>query len=302
MTEFLKIQSLTDMFRIMEMPSPKHPLIAIVDYSRTPFTTKVPRFKVVCDFYQITIKSDKNGFLKYGRESYDYQEGSLVYLAPEQVVEYDSSDSDVVESGWSLFFHADLFRTFPLGRKMKEYGFFNYQSNEALHISEKERALVESILHKIEMELDSNLDDFSEEVIVSNIELLLNYSKRFYNRQFITRKRFNENTITQFTNLLEEYFSREMQKEIGIPTVQYFADKLTFSPNYLSDLIRKGTDKSILEHIHYHVIELAKNRLLNSNSSVSEIAYELGFEYSQYFSRLFKSKVGKTPSEYRNLN
>lgn len=301
MSEFLKINTLSEVFRIMEMPSPKHPLIAVVDFSKTPFNISIPQFKVVCDFYQISFKSDKNGFLKYGRETYDYQEGSMVYLAPGQVVEYDTS-GDYITSGWSLFFHADLIRTFPLGKRMKEYGFFNYQSNEALHISEKEKEVVESIIHKIEIELDSNLDDFSEELIVSNIELLLNYSKRYYNRQFITRKRFNKDTIAQFSNLLEEYFEKEFQKEFGIPSVQYFADKLNFSSNYLSDLIRKGTDKSILEHIHYHVIELAKNKLLNSNSSISEIAFELGFEYSQYFSRLFKNKVGKTPLEYRNLN
>lgn len=284
------------------MTPPKHPLIAIIDYSKTPFNTSIPNNKVVCDFYQISIKSDKNGFIKYGRETYDYQEGSLVYLAPEQVVDYSLEDSDEITSGWSLFFHADLIRTFPLHKKMKEYGFFNYQSNEALHISEKEKAVVESIIHKIEIELDSNLDDFSEELIVSNIELLLNYSKRFYNRQFITRKRFSKNTIAQFINLLDEYFENGLQKELGIPSVQYFADKLNFSPNYLSDLIRKGTDKSILEHIHYHIIELAKSKLLNSDSSISEIAFELGFEYSQYFSRLFKNKVGKTPLQYRNLN
>lgn len=302
MTEFLKINTLTEMFRILEMPSPKHPLVAIIDFSKTPFNKSIPQSKVVCGFYQISIKSDKNGYLKYGRETYDYQEGSLVYLGPEQVVDYSSEESEEITSGWSLFFHADLIRTFPLNKKMKEYGFFNYQSSEALHISEKEKEVVESIIHKIEIELDSNLDDFSEELIVSNIELLLNYSKRFYNRQFITRKRFSKNTIAQFTDLLEEYFEKEFQKELGIPTVQYFADKLNFSSNYLSDLIRKGTDKSILEHIHYHLIELAKNKLLNSNSSISEIAFELGFEYSQYFSRLFKNKVGKTPLEYRNLN
>jgi AraC-like DNA-binding protein len=302
MSEFLKINTLTEAFRIMEMSSPKHPLIAIVDFSKTPFKINFSHSKVVCDFYQISFKSDKNGFMKYGRENYDYQEGSMVYLGPEQVVEYDQSNDGDTNSGWSLFFHADLIRTFPLGKKMKEDGFFNYQSNEAVHISEKEKEVVESIIHKIEIELDSNLDDFSEELIVSNIELLLNYSKRFYNRQFITRKRFSKNTIAQFSNLLEGYFEKELQKELGIPTVQYFADKLNFSSNYLSDLIRKGTDKSILEHIHYHVIGLAKNKLLNSNSSISEIAFELGFEYSQYFSRLFKNKVGKTPLEYRNLN
>lgn len=302
MSEILKINTLTEVFRIMGMPSPKHPLIAIVDFSKTPFTKSVPQFRVVCNFYQISFKSDKNGSLKYGRETYDYQEGSMVYLEPEQVVEYDSKYAGDINSGWSLFFHADLIRTFPLGKKMNEYGFFNYQSNEALHISEKEKEVVESIIRKIEIELDSNLDDFSEELIVSNIELLLNYSKRFYNRQFITRKRFSKNTIVQFTNLLEEYFEKEVQKELGIPTVQYFADKLNFSSNYLSDLIKKGTNKSALEHIHYHVIELAKNKLLNSSSSISEIAFELGFEYSQYFSRLFKNKVGKTPLQYRNLN
>lgn len=301
MSDFLRINSLSELFGIMDLPSPEHPLVAIVDYSITPFNKAISQVKVVCDFYQISIKSDKKGFLKYGRESYDYQDGSLVYLGPGQVVEYDTSNEDKIATGWSLFFHADLIRTFPLYQKMKEYGFFNYQSNEALHISEKEKEVVESIIRKIEIELDSNLDDFSEELIVSNIELLLNYSKRFYNRQFITRKRFNKNTMVQFTNLLDDYFEKGFQKELGIPTVQYFADKLKFSPNYLSELIRKGTDKSILEHIHYRVIELAKNKLLNSSSSISEIAYELGFEYSQYFSRLFKSKVGKTPLEYRNL-
>jgi AraC-like DNA-binding protein len=302
MTEFLKIKNLSEAFRIMDMPSPKHPLIAVVDFSKTPFKKSIPQFKVVCNFYQIAFKNQINGFMKYGRETYDYQEASMVYLAPEQVIEYETSNNSAIDSGWSLFFHADLIRTFPLANKMKEYGFFNYQSNEALHISEKEKKVVESIIHKIEIELDSNLDDFSEELIVSNIELLLNYSKRFYNRQFITRKRFDKNIIVQFTHLLEEYYNKEVQKELGVPTVQYFADKLNFSSNYLSDLIRKGTDKSILEHIHYHVIELAKNKLLNSNSRVSEIAFDLGFEYSQYFSRLFKSKVGKTPLEYRNFN
>ena len=302
MTEFLKINTLSEMFRILGLPSPKHPLIAFIDYSKVLLSDAAPEAKVVCDFYQVSLKGENGGSIKYGRESYDYQEGSLVYLAPGQVVDYGPGQPKSVTSGWSLFFHADLIRTFTLGKTIKDYGFFDYQSNEALHVSEKEKEIVESILRKIELELDSNLDDFSEEVLVSNIELLLNYSKRFYNRQFITRKRFTKDTIARFSSLLDEYFDNEMQKEHGIPTVKYFADKLSFSPNYISDLIRKGTDKSILEHIHYHVIELAKNRLLSTDNSVSEIAYELGFEYSQYFSRLFKNKVGLTPLEFRNLN
>lgn len=302
MGEFLKIQTLSEMFRMMQLPPPKHPLIAFIDYSRTPFTNQLPTYKVVCDFYQISFKSDQQGFLKYGRETYDYQEGSLVYLGPEQVVEYSESEEIEVNNGWSLFFHADLIRSFSLDDKMKTYDFFSYRSNEALHISEKEKAIIKSVLNKIEIELDSNLDDFSEELIVTNLELLLNYSKRFYSRQFITRKRFTNDVLLNFNELLKRYFENDLQQELGIPTVQYFADKLNYSSNYLSELIKKGTDKSILEHIHYKVIELAKSKLLNSDKSVSEIAFDLGFEYSQYFSRLFKKKTGMTPVEYRKIS
>lgn len=302
MSDFFKIRTLSELFKVLNMPAPKHPLIAFVDFSATPFTQVLPQQKVICDFYQISLKSDTKGFLKYGRESYDYQEGSLVYLAPEQVIEYSLSQDIQVDNGWTLFFHADLIRSFSLDKKMKEYAFFNYHSNEALHISDKEKEVIESIIDKIQLELDSNLDDFSEEVIVTNLELLLNYSKRFYNRQFITRKRFTKNVIIHFTELLESYFDEVLQKELGIPTVQYFAEKLNYSSNYLNELIKKATDKSILEHIHYKVIELAKNKLLNSNKTVSEIAFELGFEYSQYFSRLFKKKTGMTPVEYRQVS
>lgn len=300
MGDFFKIQTLSEMFRYMDLPAPRHPLIAFIDFSKTPFTKDLPAHKTVCDFYQISFKNDKNGFLRYGRETYDYQEGSLVYLAPEQVVEYPAVEGLQVNSGWTLFFHSDLLRSFPLDKKMKEYHFFNYQSNEALHISDKEKDIIESIIDKIQIELDSHLDDFSEEVIVTNLELLLNYSKRFYNRQFITRKRFNKGVIIKFTDLLEHYFGNDLQKDLGIPTVQYFAEKLNYSSNYLNELIRKATGKSILEHIHYKIIELAKSDLLSSDKSVSEIAFDLGFEYSQYFSRLFKKKTGMTPLEYRN--
>jgi AraC-like DNA-binding protein len=286
----------------MGISGPKHPLIAIVDFSKTSFSGDIPINKVICNFYQIAYKSQKSGSLKYGRETYDYQEGSLVYIEPEQVVDYQYKENTEINEGWSLFFHPDLIRTFPIWERFKEYNFFKYQVNEALHISSKERDLIESILDQIEIELDSNIDDFSEEIIVDNLQLLLNYSKRFYNRQFITRKRFDSCIMSQFSQLLEQYFEDKLQLELGTPKVQYFADKLNLSPNYLSDLIRKASSKSILEHIHYHIIELAKHMLLNSNRTVSEIAYELGFEYPQYFSRLFKNKIGQTALEYRNLN
>jgi AraC-like DNA-binding protein len=302
MSNYLKIDTLSQMFDLLEMAPPKHPLIAFMDYSETPFSKAVPDLKVVCDFYQISLKGSNSGTLNYGREKYDYQEGSLMYLAPGQVVDYNSETSDIISSGWSLFFHSDLIRSFPLQKRMREFSFFHYQSNEALHVSEKEMEILRSIIDKIEVELNSNIDEYSEELLVSNLELLLNYSKRFYNRQFITRRNFNKDIIVQFEQLLESYFEKGLQKEFGIPTVQYFANQLNYSANYLSDLIRKGTEKSILEHIHYYVIELAKSKLLNSSKSVSEIAFELGFEYSQYFSRLFKKKVGETPAVFRNLN
>ncbi|WP_196893335.1 helix-turn-helix domain-containing protein [Aureivirga marina] len=298
-SDFYKIETLSEMFKFLNIPNLKHPLITLIDYSKTPLKLKLPKHKFLCNFYQISFKSDQNGFVKYGRETYDYQEGTLIYVAPNQVVEYGNSEKIELNSGWTLFFHADLIRSFSLDKKMKEYNFFNYQSNEALHISEKEKEIIESIIYKIQIELDSNLDDFSEEVIVSNLELLFNYSKRFYNRQFITRKRFNSDIITLFSDELDSYFEKNIQKESGIPTTQYFAKKLNYSPNYLNELIKKQTGKSISEHINYKILELAKSSLLNSSKTVSEIAFELGFSYSQYFSRFFKKNIGKTPNEYR---
>lgn len=302
MTDILKINTISEMLRLTSMAPAKHPLIAYIDYSKTPIDTDIPLGKVVCGFYQISLKGDASGSIKYGRESYDYQEGTLLYVGPEQVAEYGTEEHITITQGFTLLFHPDLIRATSLQDKMKDYGFFSYQANEALHVSAKEKDIILSILSNIETELDSNIDDFSEEVIITNLELLLNYSKRFYNRQFITRKRLSSDIVSSFEHLLVEYFDTKQQKELGIPTVQYFADKLHFSPNYLSDLIRKGTGKGIMEHIHYHVIELAKNKLLSSKSSVSEIAFELGFDYPQYFSRLFKSKVGQTPMDYRKLN
>lgn len=302
MRAFFKVQTLSELCKFMDLPAPKHPLITFIDFSKISFTKELPAQKVICDFYQVSLKGDENGFIKYGRETYDYQEGSLVYLAPEQVVEYSTTREVNTNKGWTLFFHADLIRSFSLDKKMKEYHFFHYQSNEALHISEKEKGVIESIIEKIEIELDSNIDEFSEEVIVTNLELLLNYSKRFYNRQFITRKRFDKDIVIQFIELLDKYFNEELQLKQGIPTVQYFASQLNYSANYLNELIRKSTDKSILEHIHYKIIDLAKSYLLSSNKSISEIAFDLGFEYSQYFSRLFKKKTGMTPGEYRKAS
>ncbi|PCE63785.1 helix-turn-helix domain-containing protein [Sediminicola luteus] len=299
MNSFFTLNSLSVMLRFIGLPAPRHPSICILDYEKSPVQLELPNQKVICDFYQISFKGDSQGQMKYGRQQYDYQEGSLVYLSPGQVIEYSDNNQVNAQSGWTLFFHKDLIRRFPLEQKMKSYAFFDYQSNEALHISEQEKEIIASILGKIEIELNSHIDDFSEEVIVTNLELLLNYSKRFYNRQFITRKRFDSDVVLKFQRLLTDYFEQGLQREQGLPNVAYFAGKLNYSPNYLNELIKKSTDKNILEQVHAQIVEMAKSQLLQTDKSVSEIAFDLGFDYSQYFNRFFKKKTGVTPGAYR---
>lgn len=299
MSDFFRIETLAELFKWMKLPAPKHPLIAIVNFQQSPVTLNLPDVKTVCGFYQIAFKDEGVGSLKYGRTSYDYQEGTLLYIAPEQVVEYGELEGQTFDKSWVLFLHPDLLHSFTLSQKIENYGFFDYHANEALHISEKEKAVIESIVSKIELELDSNLDDYSEEVIIANLELLFSYSSRFYNRQFLTRKRFSSEVVSMFEYQLKTYFKQGQQTELGLPTIQYFADQLHYSPNYLSELVKKSTGKSILEHIHLEIINMAKRKLLTTDQIVSEIAFSLGFEYSQYFSRLFKNKTGVSPSEYR---
>ena len=254
-------------------------------------------------FYTIMLKSNPCGRLKYGREYCDFEEGTLVCIAPNQVgyIDNEGEEQNKVE-GWGLFFHPDLIRGTSLGNKMKEYSFFSYEVNEALHVSEKEKQTLYDCITKIETELSQNIDHHSRNLIVSNIELLLNYCVRYYDRQFITRKNKSQDILIKFENVLTDYFQSGKLKGNGLPTVKYCAEQLFLSSNYLSDLLKKETGKNAQDHIHHYLIEEAKNSLLNSKATVSEIAFNLGFEYPQYFSKLFKSKTGKTPAEYRNPN
>jgi AraC-like DNA-binding protein len=241
--------------------------------------------------------------LRYGRQTYDFQEGSLVCIAPKQVITMDNEIEKKEDMmGWGLFFHPDLLRGTSLGNKMNDYTFFSYEASEALHLSDKERQILYDCILKIESELEENIDNHSQNLIVSNIELFLNYCLRYYGRQFITRKPSNLGTVAQIEKLLINYFKTEKLKEKGLPTVKYLADNVHLSASYLSDLLKKETGMNAQDHIHYYLIEEAKNVLLNTDNSVSEIAYSLGFEYPQYFSKLFKQKTGQTPIEYRNLN
>lgn len=256
--------------------------------------------KVMTDMYSITLKTKTLGQLKYGRSFIDFEEGSLYGCAPGQVLEVSETASVGDFAGWALYFHPDLIKGHTLMDKIPGYGFFDYETNEALHLSEKEKETLISIIEKIQQECDLNIDEFSRDVLAANIELLLNYIKRYYSRQFITRKSQNTDLLSQFEGLIKAYFDSEKNENEGLPTVQYFANSLHLSSSYLSDLLKKETGKNTQEHIHGHLINKAKNLLLNSKSTVSEIAYSLGFEHPPYFSRLFKKKTGLSPSEFRH--
>lgn len=280
----------------------KHPLVAVVDFSKVDELIEED-VRITCDFYCIMFKNYCANSMRYGRRQYDFQDGSLICIAPKQILTMDSEIEKKEDMmGWGLFFHPDLVRGTTLGSKMKDYTFFSYDTAEALHLSDKEKQILHDCVLKIESELNENIDNHSQNLIVSNIELLLNYCSRYYGRQFITRKNSNRDVLAQVESALQEYFASDKLKEKGLPSVSYLAGKVNLSPNYLSDLLKKETGMNAKDRIHHFLIEEAKNSLLGSNKSVSEIAYELGFEYPQYFSKLFKQKTGTSPQEFRSLN
>jgi AraC-like DNA-binding protein len=297
--KYLDLQSISDMHKLVKYTPPKHPLISVIDhadfYARRPKSDATYRF----GFYIISCKKFE-GVLKYGKSYYDFSEGSLLFTAPGQVI---APGPDVkVEEGWALFIHPDLIHGTDLGKKIHQYSFFNYEANEALHISEEEKLTIRDCVTKIEKEYSQNIDKHSQGLIVSNIELLLNYCNRFYDRQFYTRAKVNLDVVQQFEKLLKDYFSQSTLINTGLPNVKYFASRLNLSPNYLSDLLNKFTGKTTQEHIHLELIDNAKSLLWSTNNSISEIAYGLGFEHPSHFTKIFKSKTGKSPSEYRHLN
>jgi AraC-like DNA-binding protein len=303
MENIIRLESISQLNSLFQQAAPKHPLISVVDFSKMEKHDKVEEIKLTCGFYSLMFKNHCANRFRYGKEYYDFEEGTLICIAPNQIITIESDNSsteDIV--GWGLFFHPDLIRGTSLVSKMKDYTFFTYQVNEALHLSDKEKETLLDCVIKLENELTVNIDKHSQTLITSNIELLLNYCNRYYDRQFITRKKANTDLLVRFENSLNNYFnSGDLQKK-GLPSVKYFAEQLFLSPNYLSDLLKKETGKNAQEHIHYYLIEEAKNILTNSDNTVSEIAYSLGFEYPNYFSKLFKSKTGMTPIEYRNVN
>ncbi|WP_129733801.1 MULTISPECIES: helix-turn-helix transcriptional regulator [Parabacteroides] len=277
-----------------------HPLISVIDFSLV--DSRIQRARMRYGFYSVFLKEVKCGDLHYGKNYYDYQEGTMVFTGPGQVVGVESNGEYVQPKGWALLFHPDLIRGTSLGRNIKKYTFFSYEVYEALHLSEQERHIVTDCLRNIQLELQRGVDKHSKTLIVSNIELLLNYCVRFYDRQFITRENVNKDTLSKFEKIMNDYFQSDKPQDIGLPSVQYCADQLHLSANYLGDLIKKETGKSAQEQIQLYLIDMAKEKVLDTSRSISEIAYELGFKYPQHFTRLFKKCVGTSPNEYRMQN
>lgn len=302
MSDIININTITELHDIMGFEKPQHPLISIVDFSKLEPINLGNNIKVVSSLYSVMLKAANCGHLRYGRKTYDFQEGTLFCMAPNQVITTDGVDEPDEYSGWGLFFHPDLIRKSALAQKIQEFTFFSYEVDEALHLSDQEKKNLSELLERIKDEYCANLDNFSNDVILSSLELFLNYCNRYYGRQFITRSSYNKDVLSKLESLLKDYFNTDKAEHFGIPSVKYCAEQLNFSPNYLSDLIKKESGKSVQEHIHYRLIEKAKTKLLNTTNSISEIANELGFEYPQYFSKIFKSKTGLSPVEYRNVN
>ncbi|MFB6456646.1 helix-turn-helix domain-containing protein [Chitinophaga sp. Hz27] len=298
MEEIVKLDSVSQYNDMRGVPT-LHPLVSVIDLSKA---KQMPAKPFNFGLYGIYLKELKCGELKYGRNMYDYQEGTLVFIGPGQVLTVQPKVKAFEAKGWALFFHPELLNGTSLGKHIQDYSFFSYDVNEALHLSEQERQIVLDCFQKIQYELQHAIDKHSKKLIVSNIELFLNYCIRFYDRQFITRDNSNRGILEKFEGLLIDYFNSDKPSNIGLPTVAWCARELHFSANYFGDLIKKETGVSAQEYIQSKVIELAKERIFDLDKSVSQVAYELGFRYPQHFTRLFKQRVGSTPNAYRMLN
>lgn len=295
-----RIKTISEFHRLRGLSQPEHPLISVVDYALIKRPADIGELNLIFNFYQISIKRGMNAKLKYGQLEYDFDDGVMFFVAPNQVSKIQpNGNSTAQRSGWILLIHPDFFWNTPLAKTIKQYEFFGYSVNEALWLSEKEEATINNIIQNIQQEYHSDIDKFSKQIIISQIESLLSYSERFYNRQFITREKSNHQILEHLEKILTDYFKTDDLVSKGLPTVQYIADKLNVSPKYLSSLLKVLTGQSTQQYIHDKLIEKAKEKLSTTNLSVSEIAYELGFEHSQSFSKLFKKKTNVSPLKFR---
>jgi len=276
-----------------------HPLVSVIKFNELPL---VRNFRRYMGIYAVFLKDNKCGDIMYGGKPYDYEDGTLVFVSPGQVYGIDNHTVNENPSGYGLLFHPDLIAGTHLARTIRDYSFFSYEVNEALHLSKKERKTIVDCLEKISFEIEQNIDKHSKTLIVSNIELFLNYCMRFYDRQFITRSHANKDALSKFENLLNDYFRSNKARDLGLPTVAWCAEQLHLSPNYFGDLIKKETGNTALDHIQSRLIEEANLRMFDKSKSINDISFQLGFKYQQHFTRLFKQKAGLTPNEYRSRN
>jgi len=292
-----RFESLSGVHKVLGIPAPLHPLVSLINNADNSVDLdKLPNPHIL-SFYKIAYKQNFHGKFKYGQHYYDFDEGGMFFVSPNQITAHDGLSKD--QSGYTLLFHPDFLLGYPLAKKIKEYGFFSYSVNESLHLSEIEKETIISVFKIIETELQSRIDGFSHDVVISQLELLLNYANRFYKRQFITRKFVNNDLLQKMEDVLNTYYNTNKSVESGIPTVQYLSQELKVSPGYLSEMLRSVTGLNAQQHIHLKLIDKAKEMLSVTNLSISEIAYHLGFEHAQSFSKLFRLKTTLSPLEFR---
>lgn len=298
MTTPIKVNSINSLHQLLGIGKPKHPLISVFDFSSIASNVAELTMPITSDFYVIAIKQECTGKFKYGQQYYDYDDGVMYFTAPQQVLQFEDMLLEVIKSK-VLVIHPDFLHGYPLASTIKQYGYFAYATNEALFLSEQEEQAILDIFENINKEINTNMDAFTQDLLISNIELLLKYNDRFYNRQFLTRKKVNSDLLTKLESILDNNFKSKNIEEFGIPSVQEIASQLNLSPNYLSDMLRVQTGQTTQQHIQNRIIEKAKELLSTSELSVSEIAYQLGFEHAQSFHRLFKNKTNISPLEFR---
>jgi AraC family transcriptional activator of pobA len=299
-TPLHRIKTITEYHKLTGLPKPEHPLISLVNFEDIKHLSGKVQMNLMFDFYSISLKRNFNAKMKYGQQQYDFDEGILFLMSPGQVfgIEVEKGER-LTHTGWLLFVHPDFLWNTPLAKTIKQYEYFDYKVNEALFLSDKEETIIVNMMHNIAQEYHANIDKFSQDVIIAQLGLLLTYADRFYHRQFLTRKITNHTILNRLEDLLNKYFNSDAITKEGLPTVQRIAAALNVSPNYLSDLLKVLTGQSTQQHIHDKLIDKAKEKLSNTDLSVSEIAYELGFEHPQSFSKLFKIKTNLSPSEFR---
>lgn len=295
----LRVKTISEFHKMKGLPAPEHPLISIIDYSSINCSPEIEATSFIFDFYNIAIKRGINAKLKYGQQEYDFDDGVMFFISPNQVFGIEPQNNSTERTGWMLLIHPDFFYNTTLAKTIKQHEFFDYSANEALFLSEKEEMTLKGIILNIKQEYHSNIDIFSQNIIISQIETLLHFSERFYQRQFITRKKANHQVLDRLEKLLNDYFENENLSKKGLPTVQFISEQLNVSPTYLRGLLKLLTGKNTQQHIHNKLIEKAKEKLSITELSVSEIAFELGFEHSQSFSKLFKTKTSMSPLEFR---